>query len=249
MKTRGKHDSGVRGCLGQRLRGVGFGLAMSIGMATPAIASDIQALPPPTILERTEEPAGETEGNAAVEGDRPWLQDVPFGTDPVPLIPRPQPILQLRHGPYFPALEVLAPPPPEPLWPTIVQPIKLVIRLSERRVYVYQGDVIQTSYPIAVGRDGWETPTGTYKVMEMQENPAWKNPFTGAVIPAGHNNPLGDRWIGFWSDGNNVIGFHGTPNENSVGRAASHGCIRMFNRDVRALYAIAEVGMPVIVEP
>ena len=116
-------------------------------------------------------------------------------------------------------------------------------------MYVYQGDTVQTSYPIAVGRAGWETPTGSYEVLDMQEDPAWRNPFTGDVIPAGRNNPLGDRWIGFWTDGDNVIGFHGTPNEGSVGRAASHGCIRMFNRDVRALYAIAEVGMPVIVEP
>ena len=165
------------------------------------------------------------------------------------LAPRAQPILRLRHGPYFPSLDVLAPPLPDPVLPATVQPITLIIRLSERRVYVYQGDEVQTSYPIAVGKDGWETPTGRYEVMNMQENPAWKSPFTGAVIPAGRNNPLGDRWIGFWSDGNNVIGFHGTPNEGSVGRAASHGCIRMFNQDVRELYAIAEVGMPVIVEP
>lgn len=163
--------------------------------------------------------------------------------------PRSQPILRLRHGPYFPSLDVLVPPLPDPVLPAIVQPIKLVIRLSERRVYVYQGDEVQTSYPIAVGKDGWETPTGRYAVMSMQENPAWQSPFTGDVMPAGRNNPLGDRWIGFWTDGNNVIGFHGTPNEGSVGRAASHGCIRMFNRDVRELYAIAEVGMPVIVEP
>ena len=160
-----------------------------------------------------------------------------------------QPRIRLRHGPYFPALEVLEPPLPEPLFPEVVQPLKLVIRLSERKVYVYQGDEVKQSYPIAVGKDGWETPTGTYEVMDMQVDPAWKNPFTGAVIPAGRNNPLGDRWIGFWTDGNNVIGFHGTPNEGSVGRAASHGCIRMLNRDVRELYAIVELGMPVIVEP
>lgn len=160
-----------------------------------------------------------------------------------------QPTLQLRHGPYFPSLDVLLPPSPEALFPAIVQPMHLVIRLSDRRVYVYQGDEVYTSYPIAVGKDGWETPTGNYEVTDMQQDPAWRNPFNGSVIPAGRNNPLGDRWIGFWTDGNNVIGFHGTPNEGSVGRAASHGCIRMFNRDVRELYAIAEVGMPVTVEP
>ena len=197
------------------------GLVMSVGFALPSVGMPHQSI--------------------AIKSSRDKEQPASA--------PRSQPIFQLRHGPYFPSLDVLAPPLPDPVLPTVVQPITLVIRLSERRVYVYQGDEVQTSYPIAVGKDGWETPTGRYEVMSMQENPAWQSPFTGAVIPPGRNNPLGDRWIGFWSDGNNVIGFHGTPNEGSVGRAASHGCIRMFNRDVRELYAIAEVGMSVIVEP
>ncbi|MGK7890459.1 MAG: L,D-transpeptidase [Leptolyngbyaceae cyanobacterium] len=158
-------------------------------------------------------------------------------------------VIRLRRGPYFPDLSRLTPPFPDPIFPEIVYPIRLVIRLSQRRVYVYRGDDVQTSYPIAVGRPGWETPVGEYIVMQMQEDPAWKNPFNGNIVPAGAGNPLGDRWIGFWTDGNNVIGFHGTPNEASVGQAASHGCIRMLNQDVRELYAIAELGMPVIVEP
>ncbi|MFQ3679539.1 MAG: L,D-transpeptidase, partial [Pseudanabaenaceae cyanobacterium] len=57
------------------------------------------------------------------------------------------------------------------------------------------------------------------------------------VIPAGDpENPLGDRWIGFWTDGKNWSGFHGTPNPRSVGTAASHGCLRMFNEDIRELF-------------
>ena len=158
-------------------------------------------------------------------------------------------VIRLRRGPYFPGWETIAPPFPNPVWPEIIEPMRLVIRLGDRRVYVYQGDEISTSFPIAVGKPGWETPVGEYAVTNMLENPDWRNPFTGEVIPTGSNNPLGDRWIGFWTDGNNVIGFHGTPNEGSVGRAASHGCVRMFNHDIRQLYAIAEVGMPVIVEP
>ncbi|NET48527.1 MAG: L,D-transpeptidase [Merismopedia sp. SIO2A8] len=161
----------------------------------------------------------------------------------------PQPVIQLRRGPYFPSWDAIAPPFPQPIFPEVIQPIRLVIRLSERRVYVYAGESVTISYPIAIGKTGWETPVGAYTVMNMQEDPAWQNPFTGDVIPAGQYNPLGDRWIGFWSDGDNMIGFHGTPNERSVGQAASHGCIRMLNHDVRELYAIAELGMPVIVEP
>lgn len=127
--------------------------------------------------------------------------------------------------------------------------ISLVIRLRDRKVYVYNRDEIQASFPIAIGRSGWETPTGEHEVLQMVEDPAWQNPFTGDVIPAGPDNPLGVRWIGFWTDGQNHIGFHGTPNESSVGQAASHGCIRMYNRDVVQLFELVEVGTPVTVEP
>ncbi len=125
----------------------------------------------------------------------------------------------------------------------------LVIKLSQRRVYVYQDNQLKVSYPIAVGKPGWETPIGSYKVIEMQRDPAWENPLNGTVIPPGPDNPLGTRWIAFWTDGRNSIGLHGTPNEESVGRAASHGCIRMRNQDVLALYAMVKIGTPITVEP
>lgn len=124
----------------------------------------------------------------------------------------------------------------------------LVIKLSQRRVYVYQNDKLKVSYPIAVGKPGWETPMGTYKVLDMQRDPAWEHPWSGEVIPPGPDNPLGARWIGFWTDGRNFIGFHGTPNEQLVGQAVSHGCIRMRNKDILALYALVSMGTPVKVE-
>ncbi|MBD1848568.1 L,D-transpeptidase [Leptolyngbya sp. FACHB-711] len=127
--------------------------------------------------------------------------------------------------------------------------MRLVIRLGARRVYVYENDRVKTSFPVAVGRPGWETPTGNYHVLQMIQNPAWQNPFTGEVIPSGRENPLGTRWIGFWTDGNNYIGFHGTPNEESVGTPASHGCIRMFDRDVQRLFEMVALGTPVSVVP
>ncbi|NES06592.1 MAG: L,D-transpeptidase [Okeania sp. SIO2F4] len=127
--------------------------------------------------------------------------------------------------------------------------IHLVIKLSDRRVYVYQNDKLKTSYPIAIGREGWETPTGTHKVIQKIPNPSWKHPFTGEIIPPGPENPLGERWIGFWTDGTNYIGFHGTPNEETVGQAASHGCVRMLNQDVLALFEKVGIGTTVVVEP
>jgi L,D-transpeptidase ErfK/SrfK len=129
------------------------------------------------------------------------------------------------------------------------QDIRLVLRLRERRVYIYRKDQVQRSFPVAVGKAGWETPTGNFKVMQMIKNPSWEHPWTGEVIPPGLDNPLGSRWIGFWTDGKNVIGFHGTPNPESIGRPASHGCVRMYDRDVQVLFENVKVGTPVIVEP
>jgi L,D-transpeptidase ErfK/SrfK len=139
-------------------------------------------------------------------------------------------------------------PPIQPVLPEVSE-TRLVLRLSKRMVYVYQGNSLKVSYPVAVGREGWETPTGQFKVTSMVKNPGWTNPFTGEVMTFGADSPLGERWIQFWTDGENAIGFHGTPSRESVGRAASHGCVRMYNEDVRELYALVLVGTPVTVEP
>jgi L,D-transpeptidase ErfK/SrfK len=139
-------------------------------------------------------------------------------------------------------------PPLEPILPEVVEPIRLVLRLRERRVYVYEGDTPLKSFPVAIGRVGWETPTGTFSVMNMLRNPGWTNPLTGERMEPGPNNPLGERWIAFWTDGRNYIGFHGTPTRDSIGRPASHGCVRMYNEDVRELFEIVQVGTPVIVQ-
>jgi L,D-transpeptidase ErfK/SrfK len=133
--------------------------------------------------------------------------------------------------------------------PDVEAKLHLVIKLSERRVYVYDRDEVRTSYPVAIGRGGWETPAGKFQVMEKITDPAWEHPFTGEVVQPGVDNPLGSRWIGFWTDGSNFIGFHGTPNPESVGTPASHGCIRMFDKDVIALFEMVRVGTPVEVVP
>ncbi|MDY6781492.1 MAG: L,D-transpeptidase [Cyanobacteriota bacterium] len=126
---------------------------------------------------------------------------------------------------------------------------RLVLRLSDRRVYYYQGDEAIASYPVAIGRKGWETPTGTFNVLQKVQFPTWQHPFTQEIVPPGPDNPLGDRWIGFWTDGDNYIGFHGTPNEELIGQAVSHGCVRMRNADIIALYEKIHMGTPVVVEP
>ncbi|MEA5469044.1 L,D-transpeptidase [Spirulina sp. 06S082] len=125
---------------------------------------------------------------------------------------------------------------------------RLILRLGDRRVYYYEGEELIVSYPVAIGREGWETPRGNFEVFQKVVNPTWQHPFTGEIVPPSANNPLGVRWIGFWTDGENAIGFHGTPNEELIGQAVSHGCVRMRNTDVIALFEKVEMGTVVIVE-
>jgi hypothetical protein len=118
------------------------------------------------------------------------------------------------------------------------QVTRLEVSISKREVTAFRGEIPIKSYPVAVGKTGWSTPMGDHRVLQRVEYPTWQNPFTGEVIASRDpENPLGDRWIGFWTDGKNWSGFHGTPNRNSVGQAASHGCIRMYNEDIRELFS------------
>jgi lipoprotein-anchoring transpeptidase ErfK/SrfK len=120
--------------------------------------------------------------------------------------------------------------------------IHLLLKLGERKVYVYRGTKLINKYQVAVGKKGWETPVGNWNVQLMQKNPGWTNFKTGEVMPPGPDNPLGERWIGFWTDGKDEIGFHGTTNLKSLGNAASHGCVRMSNQNVKVLFKIVRVG-------
>ncbi|WP_081972592.1 L,D-transpeptidase [Leptolyngbya sp. KIOST-1] len=128
--------------------------------------------------------------------------------------------------------------------------VRLEIHLRRREVLVYQGATVASRYPVGIGRVGWETPTGTFRVRQMREHPTWISPFNGQRIPGGDaRNPLGTRWIGFWTDGNNWIGFHGTRNPATVGRNSSHGCLHMHRADLEDLYRQVRLGTPVTVLP
>ena len=101
------------------------------------------------------------------------------------------------------------------------------------------------TYRIAVGAAGLETPAGTYSINDKQTNPTWHVPdsdwagkLAGKSIPPGPDNPIKARWMGFY-DG---AGIHGTDAINSLGTAASHGCVRMAIKDVVDLYDRVDVG-------
>jgi L,D-transpeptidase ErfK/SrfK len=125
---------------------------------------------------------------------------------------------------------------------------RLVVNLSQRRVLVYEEDKVISSYPIAVGKPGWETPAGSYHVFLKELNPVFKSFKSGRIVKPGPDNPLGVRWIGFWTNGKTQLGFHGTNEPELIGQAVSHGCIRMHNRDVMAMYEQVSIGTPVTVK-
>jgi lipoprotein-anchoring transpeptidase ErfK/SrfK len=131
----------------------------------------------------------------------------------------------------------------------LIQNPLLVVDLSDRQVSLYHNDVWQATYDIAIGREGWETPSGNFTVLNMQEHPVWQNPISGEVVESPAENPLGSRWIGFWTDGTHQIGFHGTNQEESIGQAISHGCVRMRDSEIQQLFTQVTIGTPVIVQP
>jgi lipoprotein-anchoring transpeptidase ErfK/SrfK len=129
--------------------------------------------------------------------------------------------------------------------PPTAELVTLTLKLKEKKVYVYKDGKAIANYPVAIGKKGWETPTGEWYVMEKITNPGWTSFKNGSTIAPGKKNPLGERWIGFWTDGKDTIGFHGTPDVKSVGKAVSHGCVRMFDKDVKALFPLVKVGTTV----
>ncbi|MFN8162330.1 MAG: L,D-transpeptidase/peptidoglycan binding protein [Solirubrobacterales bacterium] len=106
------------------------------------------------------------------------------------------------------------------------------------------------SYTVAVGQEGLETPEGLYHIQEKQVNPSWHVPnsawageLAGQVIPPGPADPIKARWMGIFEG----AGIHGTEELESLGSAASHGCVRMSIPDVEELYDQVEVGTPIYI--
>jgi lipoprotein-anchoring transpeptidase ErfK/SrfK len=114
---------------------------------------------------------------------------------------------------------------------------RIVVNIPDRRLMLIAGGVVVKTYMVAVGTPATPTPSGLFEVVTRVTNPAWYQP--GKVVPPGPNNPLGPRWIGLSRKG---YGIHGTDSPRSIGRAKSHGCVRMRNADVEELFELVQVG-------
>src|ERR1700691_174113 len=113
----------------------------------------------------------------------------------------------------------------------------IVVSPEDRKLaLVEDGKVIKT-YPVAVGKPSTPSPVGTFTIERRVANPTYSH--DGRVVPPGPDNPVGSRWIGLSIRG---YGIHGTNVPSSIGKAASHGCIRMAKKDLEELYPMVEVG-------
>jgi L,D-transpeptidase ErfK/SrfK len=135
--------------------------------------------------------------------------------------------------------------------------VGIVLNLAEMRLYYYHPDKRRVStYPVGIGKKNWSSPLGSSSIVGKTKDPSWNPPpsiraehrrkgdILPAVVPAGPNNPLG-RYalrLGF-------AGFllHGTKQSRigGIGVRSSHGCVRLFNKDIETLYHSVPVGTPV----
>ena len=114
---------------------------------------------------------------------------------------------------------------------------RLVISIPDRKLAVVENGSVVKVYPVAVGADVTPSPSGTFKVINRVTDPTYYH--AGKAVPAGKQNPLGSRWMGLDRKG---YGIHGTNQPKSIGKAASHGCIRMAHADLEELFARVRVG-------
>lgn len=127
----------------------------------------------------------------------------------------------------------------------------IVVRVSENKLYVYDGLKVIRSYEVATGLGGYPTPRGAWNIWDKRENPTWVNPAPDgwgkdlpAVIGPGPGNPLGTHALYLDAPG---IRIHGTYDEGSIGTFASHGCIRMRIAEAKELFGMIDIGTQVLV--
>jgi hypothetical protein len=119
---------------------------------------------------------------------------------------------------------------------------KIVINLAARSLALFDKDKKIRLYPIGPGKESTPTPVGYYSIRSKDINPTWIDPSDPEFsIPSGAANPLGYRWMEFYSN----YGIHGTNKPESIGHYVSNGCIRMNEKDVEALFDLVEIGTPV----
>ena len=124
---------------------------------------------------------------------------------------------------------------------------RMLIELGAHRLTVWKGDDVFAEEPIGVGTRDTPTPGGLYYTKELLQ-PIDRQ---GRPIPDGPYGPYAYGLSGFsdvlydFAGGDGVIGIHGTNDPSSIGRDASHGCIRLSNDAITRLAGTLPIGVPV----
>jgi lipoprotein-anchoring transpeptidase ErfK/SrfK len=114
---------------------------------------------------------------------------------------------------------------------------KIVVSLEDHKLALIEDGQVRKIYPVAVGKPSTPSPAGTFTIARRVMNPTYSH--DGRIVPPGPHNPVGSRWMGLSIRG---YGIHGTNEPGSIGKAASHGCIRMAKGDLEELYPQVAVG-------
>jgi len=139
----------------------------------------------------------------------------------------------------------------------------LILNIATKRLFYFlEGDGGRQvlTYPIGIGRVGWETPLGETTVVSKARDPHWWVPASvrqehaengnplPSVVPPGPNNPLGTRVLKLDMPGYLI---HGTNQPYGVGMRVSHGCVRLYPENIEFLYELVDVGehVTIINEP
>ncbi len=129
----------------------------------------------------------------------------------------------------------------------------IVMNLAEMRMYAYMAPgKAPVTFPIGIGREGLNTPSGVTKVVRKTDGPTWRptarmrkeHPELPAVVGPGPDNPMGTHalYLG-WPE----YAIHGTDKPYSIGRRSSSGCIRMYPENIGRVFSMVKVGTQVTV--
>lgn len=113
----------------------------------------------------------------------------------------------------------------------------IVVSLEDRKLALIEDGQVKDVFPVAVGKPSTPSPVGTFTIERRVANPVYHH--DGRTVQPGPHNPVGTRWMGLSIRG---YGIHGTNVPSSIGKPASHGCIRMGKADVEKLFSEVAVG-------
>jgi L,D-transpeptidase ErfK/SrfK len=132
---------------------------------------------------------------------------------------------------------------------TVSPSLRLTASLSERKIYIEENDAVVTSFPIAIGLPQHPTPTGSFLIRRIVWNPAWTPPdekWARRDRPRAAGDPYNPmRLVKIYFRAPDYY-IHGTPYVGSLGKEASHGCLRMDPTDAAdvAQYVMDHGGQP-----